>query len=338
MINYLKTLCALDAPSGSEGEVREFLLQKISGWAECFVDPLGNIIGEKKGKQTPAKKIMIAAHMDEVGLIITHICSDGTLKFACVGGILSQVLTGICVRINKVTGVIGTKAIHKLSAEDKKKMPSKDDLFIDIGASSRKEAEELVNLGDYACFVTQPQMLSDEVFLAKAIDDRAGCAVLLDMILSPSDYDFSFAFTVQEEVGTRGARAAAYTINPDYAIVLEATTAADIPSTASKKYVCKLGKGAVVAYMDRSTVYCRELVDAALDSKIPCQLKNVVAGGNDSASIHISRGGVKTIAVSVPCRYLHSPSCMINVGDLNAVRQLSKKLVDIIGNIDSQGS
>lgn len=342
MINHLKQLCMLDAPSGNENAVRDFLLEKISGSAECSVDPLGNIIGEKKGDKTPAHKILLAAHMDEVGLMITHICSDGTLKFACAGGILAQALTGIRVRKGKLTGVIGTKAVHRLSPEDKKKMPPLEELFIDIGALSREEAEKLVCPGDYMCFVTEPAMPSDNIFLAKAVDDRAGCAALLDMILSPSAYDFSFAFTVQEEVGTRGAKTAAYTVNPEYAIVLEATTAADIPGTEESKQVCKLGSGAAVAYMDKSTVYCRELVDAALKiaacSGIPCQLKSVVAGGNDSGAIHLSRGGVKTIAVSVPCRYLHSPSCMINLQDLDAVRMLSEKLLWKIGNLSRQES
>lgn len=336
MINYLDKLCRLDAPSGNEKSVRNYLLNVISPSAECFVDPLGNIIGEKKGRKTPAHKIMLAAHMDEVGLIVTHICEDGTLKFSCVGGILSQALTGIRVRAGGVCGVIGTKAVHRLSPEEKKKMPDADELFIDIGAMSHNEAEELVALGDCFCFVTEPQTLSDSRFLAKAVDDRVGCAILLGLILDGSEYDFSFAFTVQEEVGARGAKAAAYTVAPDYAIVLEATTAADIPGTDCEKKVCELGNGAAAAYMDRSTAYCRELVEAALrlsrELKIPCQLKSMVAGGNDSGSIHLSRSGVRTLALSVPCRYLHSPSCMIDLRDMDAVYRLSMAMISEIGD------
>jgi endoglucanase len=338
VLTHLKSLSELCGASGSEDAVRNYIVSVIGNNAKINIDPLGNIIGLKKGRKTPPVKLMIAAHMDEVVLIVTYVMQDGTLKFSTVGGICTEALTGCRVKIGQHYGVIGLRAVHNLSADEKDKMPEADSLFIGIGAKSREEAEKIISVGDYAYFTTEYSDFGDGKILGKALDDRAGCAILLNMILNDCEYDFHFAFTVQEEIGTRGAKTAAFSVAPDYAIVLEATTAADIPDVSDEKRVCSLGKGVAVSFMDRSTIYDRELYrlanEISKDKNIPCQTKSLVAGGNDSGAIHISGKGVKTIAVSVPCRYLHSPLSVISKSDLLAVMNLSSELAVRICSAD----
>lgn len=334
MFDNLKLLCELNGTSGRENAVREYIMSRIEGKAEYHVDNLGNIIAFKKGKSTPKNKIMLDAHMDEVGLIVTSIQSDGTLTFAEVGGIDPSVIIGrqVTVGDNALNGVVGARAIHNLSSEEREKAPDTDSLYIDIGAADREEAEKYVKPGDCAYFVSEYCEFGKDIIKAKAIDDRFGCALLLDMIDSELEYDMYFTFTVQEEIGLRGAKTAAYTVNPDIAIVVETTTAADIDNVDDGKKVCRLGSGAVVSFMDRSTMYDRELYKMAFElaskKNIPCQTKTTVAGGNNSGTIHVSRSGVKTIAVSAPCRYLHSPSCVVNKNDLKACHDIIVAIIE----------
>ncbi|MGN1416524.1 MAG: M42 family metallopeptidase [Oscillospiraceae bacterium] len=329
-----RELCGINGASGGEKKVRDYILDKISGCCDSItVNPLGCIIAGKKGRKPAKSKVMISAHMDEVGFIITDIRSDGTLSFAAVGGIDADVCAGRQVTVNGLDGVIGTVAVHNLSDENRKHPVSFDDLYIDIGADSREEAEENVSRGDYAHFVCGYEVSEDGFVTAKAIDDRAGCAMMIDMILNEAlEHDCVFTFVTQEEVGLRGSRTAAFAVEPDFAIVLEATTAADIPLSEGDKKCCFCGKGAVISYMDRSTIYDRELYDTAnklaAENNINCQTKLVVAGGNDSGAIHITRGGIRTAAISVPCRYLHSPSCTAKLSDMDAVYELAVKLAD----------
>lgn len=331
MTDRLLEICALDGTSGDEGSVRDYILSHISA-DEVRVDNLGNILAFKKGVRTPDKKIMFAAHMDEVGFMVTDITDDGFLRFGAVGGIDPRVVLGRALRFkNGTLGVVGTKAVHQQSADERKKAPDFEDMLIDIGASSRDEAEKRVQRGDCAVFDSDSFCFGDGFVKSKAIDDRAGCLIMMDMINKTPEYDCWFAFTVQEEVGTRGAKAAAYTIAPDIAVVLETTTACDIAGTSGSKRVCELGKGCVVSFMDRSTIYDRELYEAArktADQKgIPNQTKTLIAGGNDSGSIHVSRGGVRTCALSVPCRYLHSPACVIKESDYTATAELASAVL-----------
>lgn len=332
MFEHLKTLCELNGTSGREDKVREYIIEQIKDKAGYSVDKLGNIIAFKKGNAVPKNKIMLDAHMDEVGLIVTSVQSDGTLTFAEVGGIDPSVVIGRQVTINDLYGVIGAKAVHNLSSEEREKTPEMDSLYIDIGAADREEAEKYVSLGDCAYFVSEYTEPGNNTIMAKAIDDRFGCALMIDMIQSELPYDMYFTFTVQEEIGLRGAKAAAYTVNPDIAIVIESTTAADIDSVPEAKQVCHLGRGAVVSFMDRSTMYDKQLYDIAFaqsaEKNIPCQTKTTIAGGNNSGAIHTSRGGIKTIAVSAPCRYLHSPSCVVNKNDLKACYDMVNAIIE----------
>lgn len=333
-IELLEKLCLINGTSGDEGKVRDFIISEISGHCEYTVDPLGNIIAYKKGRSAAKNKVMVSAHMDEVGMIVTSVKSDGTLTVSPVGGVDPRVVIGRPVRVgnNDIVGVIGAKAVHNLSADEKKTAPKFSALYADIGAADKASAEKFVNLGDRVHFDSEFLRFGDGFVKGKAIDDRFGCCVMIELIQSELEYDCVFTFVVQEEVGLRGARTAAYTVAPDFALVLEATTAADIPLASGEKRCCELGKGAVVSYMDRSTIYDRELYDiskaAASEQGIGWQTKTMVAGGNDSGAIHISGGGVRTMAISAPCRYLHSPSCTVKISDLEDCQRLAEIMIE----------
>lgn len=321
MLEMIKELCALPGISGRENAVRDYIIEKIKDYAECSVDPLGNLIVFKKGKNPAKNKVMLDAHMDEVGMMITAITPEGFLRFVKVGGIDSRVMLGRAVKVGDkgVNGVIGIKPVHLVEKGQDADIPKADDLYIDIGAKSKEEAAEYVRPGDAAWFDSDFVEFGDGFIKAKALDDRAGCAILIELIRSELEYDTWFSFSVQEEIGTRGAQTSAFTIAPDYAIAVETTTAADISGVKDDKRVCICGEGGAVSFMDRRTIYSRELFDKAFEvakeRNIRCQPKTVVAGGNNAGAIHKSRGGVKTLTVSVPCRYLHSPGCVIKYSD-----------------------
>lgn len=331
-LQKLQKLCDTYGISGDECLVREVILKEISEYAsDIKIDNLGNIIAFKKGSKTPRKKIMLSAHMDEVGFIVTYITDDGLLKFNTVGGIDSKVICGksVIVGKNQIPGVIGVKPVHLLELEERQKNIVFDDLYIDIGAVNKEEAMSFVSPGDSVCFVANFKY-ENNMIKSKAIDDRVGCFVLINLMQQELLYDMYFTFVVQEEIGLRGAKVAAFEVDPDIAIVVEATTAADIRGTTSEKQVCKVGNGTVIAFMDKSTIYDRELYDLALniakENNIKIQIKSLVAGGNDAGAIHLSRNGVKTIAVSLPCRYLHTACGMICVDDILDTQKLVQKL------------
>lgn len=333
----LKELCLLNGTSGRENAVRDFIISKIPKDCKYTVDRLGNIICEKKGKKRAKNKVMLSAHMDEVGFIITYICDDGMLRFNNVGGIDERVVFGRSITLQSgARGVIGSKAFHQLEGDEKDTLPKIADMYIDIGAKNKKDAEKYVNLGDAAYFDSEYIEFGDGFVKAKALDDRAGCMILLELLKSKVEYDLTVAFVVQEEIGTRGAGVAAFNIKPDYAIVLESTTASDIPNTPENKKVCKLGEGAVVSYMDRGTVYDMELYKKAFEvakaNGIKCQTKTVVAGGNDAAAIHKSGAGVRTMAISVPTRYIHSPSSVAKLEDIESVKALAFLMAQELAN------
>ena len=347
MFDYalLKKLCLCSGISGDEGEVRDIILGEIKGFAdEIKIDNLGNILAKKKGKNPSAARLMLSAHMDEVGLMITEITGEGFLKFDEVGGIDRRVLLGEHVLIgkNRINGIIGIKPIHLTKGDEKSSVPSYSEMYIDIRAESREQALEYVCPGDSVCFV--PNFRENGFTItSKAIDDRFGCCVLIEMIKSELEYDMDFVFAVQEEVGLRGAKVAAYTVDPEFALVVETTTAADIPEIGSAKQVCRLGDGAVISFMDRRTIYDKEMVDLSFEAAKLCgtkaQYKRAVAGGNDSGAIQQSRGGVRTLAISLACRYLHSPSCVADKNDCESVMELVKYVSAQIagGNLINRG-
>ncbi len=335
-IKLLEKLCNESGISGDENRVRDIILEEIKPYITSYeIDKLGNLLVFKKGQYKANKRVLLSAHMDEVGFIVTNITSDGMIKFAPVGGIDKSVVASVRVKIgdNNIYGVVNTPPIHLLDDEEKKKLQSIDSMCIDIGANSKEEVLEYVNLGDSITF-DSPFIADGKNVFAKALDDRIGCLVLIDIIKNQTKYDMYYSFVVQEEVGLRGAKVGTYNINPDSAIVVEATTAADTPRCSKENNVCELSGGAVVAFMDKSTIYNREYVKLALEvakkNNVKIQIKKAVAGGNDSGAIHCSRSGVSTLAVSFPCRYLHSATCLISEEDYQSVFTVVSKTAEII--------
>lgn len=340
LFENIKKLCELDGISGREMAVASEIVGQIKELAdEVNIDNIGNVIAFKKGNKTPKNKIMIAAHTDEVGLIITGVTEDGSLQVATVGGINPKVILGRAVKLcdSGITGVIATKAIHQLTADEKKTMVGVDKLYIDIGATTKDEALKCVSLGDSVCFIGDYEEFGDGFIKAKAIDDRAGCAMMIEMMKTKLEFDCYFAFTTQEELGLRGAKVAAHSINPDVAIVIETTASGDVCGVTGLDRVSVVGEGAVVSYMDLSTIYDRGLYEFAMDlgkeNDIPCQTKTKISGGNDAGAIHVSGDGVRTIAVSIPSRYIHAPASVVKKSDVQAVYDLSLALANKVGDL-----
>ena len=332
----LEKLCTADGISGDEGSVRELIINEIKPFAdEIRTDKLGNIIVFKKGKNRPGARLMLSAHMDEVGFMVTDITADGYLRFDEVGGLDRRVVPGKTVTVgkNKINGVIGVKPVHLSSGEERTAVEKLTDMYIDIGAGSREDALSLVSYGDSVNFNSIYEN-NGYTIKSKAIDDRFGCLALIELIKSELEYDMHFVFAVQEEVGLRGARVAAYSVNPDFAIVVETTTAADIAGVEETRQVCNLGEGAVISVMDRRTIYDKRMAEMAFEcaekAGARAQYKRAVAGGNDSGAIHQSRGGVKTLAISLPCRYLHSSVTVANTSDCDDIIKITSLLANRI--------
>lgn len=329
----LKELCLINGTSGDEGKVRDYIITQIKDYCEYSVDNMGSIIAYKKGKKAPKQKISINAHMDEVGFIITGITDDGYLRFTSVGGIDSRVCLDRIVTVGKkaVKGVIGDKAFHLLTSEEKDRCPSFDDLLIDIGATSKDETEQYVSLGDFAYFDCDYVELGNGYIKAKALDDRIGCMLMIELIKSELEYDTVFCFNVQEEVGLRGSKCTSYAVDADIAIVLESTTAADLDGVSGANRVCVLGDGPVISFMDNRTIYDRELFElgftVAKENNILAQTKTAVAGGNDAGAIQTSGDGARVMAISLPTRYIHSGASVVKASDIDETRRLLKALL-----------
>ena len=321
----LKDLCLLNGTSGREDAVRNYIIEKIKDKCEYSVDALGSVIAFKKGRKAPDKKVLVAAHTDEVGFIITDITDDGYLRFAPVGGIDAAVVLGRRVDINGIKGVVGAKAVHLLSDDEKKNEPAFDKLAIDIGAADKAEAEKAVSLGDCAYFASDYCEFGDGFIKSKALDDRIGCMLMIELINSDLEYDTYFCFNVQEEVGLRGSGCSAYAVKPDVAVILESTTAADIDGVMGGDKCCVLGKGPVVSFMDGRTIYDKQIFDLAFEvakeNNIKIQTKTKIAGGNDAGAIQKSGAGCRVAAVSLPCRYIHSGSSVVKIGDIEETRR-----------------
>ncbi len=331
---YLKELTELDGVSGNEQQVRDFINQRIKDKVDDLrVDVLGNLIAYKKGTKG-RRKIVLAAHMDEVGFMVTNIEEDGTLAFSPVGGVETQVMPGKVVRINgKTIGVIGYKAIHIQDKESLLKPLSVEQLRIYIGAKSKEEASKQVKIGDYVAFTTAFDQENGRV-TGKAFDDRAGCSVLMDLIEKNDRYedDLYFAFVVQEEVGLRGSAVVVEQIHPDIVIVIEGTTAGDDPELPEYQWATHLGDGPAVTFMHRGYVVNKKIYEAILNVavkySIPHQAKRRTAGGTDAARFARTGAGTAAGVVSVPSRYIHSPVSMIDLNDYNNAVLLLQKILE----------
>ncbi len=334
-LKHLENLAPLFGPSGCEDAVADYIRAAATPFADDMTtDQMGNVLALYTAAGEPCGTLMLSAHMDEVGFMVSRIEENGYVRFSNIGGIDARVLPGRTVVFeNGVRGVIGCKPIHLQEKDERKKTVPQKKLYIDIGATDKAEAEALVSLGMFATFTETPFTLGGGRKLAgKALDDRAGCAILLDVLEQLAtantryDYDIVFAFTVREEVGLSGATVAANYLKPDIAIVLETTAIADIAETPEELTVAWQGKGGAISLADRSTIYDAELVSFVLktgeEANIPVQVKRYLSGGNDAGSIHRTGVGVRCLALSLPTRYLHTATGVIDVADYHAVRDL----------------
>ncbi len=322
--------------SGDEAEVREIIIEAIKDHVDEYrVDAMGNLIAIKSAARRSSRgaafKVMLAAHMDEVGLLIVHVDGDGRLRFEKVGGIDDRVLLSKVFRIGKgsVPGVIGVKPIHKTTRAERDKVIEADDMTIDIGAKSKEEALEAVKLGDYAAFATEFCPLGDGLVRGKALDNRAGCALLVDLLQADYPLDLYGVFTTQEEIGLRGARVAAYSVEPDAAIVLETTACDDLPNEKGLPPSLRLGLGPAVTIADRSIIADKRLVQllirTAEENGIPLQIKPPLVGGTDAGRLHLTREGIPTAVLSIPARYIHSPAALLSLKDYENAKVLMQK-------------
>ena len=330
-LDLLKELCDANGVSGFEKEVGRIIAKKIKDYCDkLYFDKTGNLIAFKKGKKSPSKTIMYAAHLDEVGMMIKHINEDGTLLFDQVG-MVPEVLASkrVVIGKNRIPGVICSKPVHLI--KEGASGPSFDSMYIDIGSFSAQESEKLGVYAEYAAFENDFTVFGNgKKIRSKAIDDRIGCAAMVEMIKGELEYDSYFVFTVGEEIGGAGAVVAVREIKPEIAVVLESTTASDLPANEGADRVCAAEMGVVIPFMDGGTLYDRQLYTAirkiADDSGIKTQTKSRVAGGTDAASIQRSIDGVRVCAVSLPCRYIHTASCVASVSDVYEYMKLVKAI------------
>ena len=325
----LKKYCDACGVSGFEKEAAEIIAADIKPYCdELYYDKVGNLVAVKKGTAPTRKPIVYLAHLDEVGMMIRHIGDDGTLLFDQVG-IMADVLQSkrVLVGPQHIRGLIGAKPVH-LQKEKGKKAPEIDEMYIDIGVSSREEAEKMGVYAAYAAFENDFHVFgTDGAFVrSKALDDRIGCTVMAQMIKNGVKHDSVFVFTLGEELGGVGALAATREFEPEVAIILESTTASDLPCNKGADAVCSLGNGAVVPFMDGGTRYDHTLYKRiralAAENGIKTQTKTRVAGGTDAASVQRAVGGVRVAAVSLPCRYIHSSSCVAARADMESMQKL----------------
>ncbi len=316
--DLIKRLAETQGPSGSEEPVRAVIMQELEGLVdEVKVDALGNVIAVKHAK---GPRVMLSAHMDEIGVVVTHIDEKGFLRFAPVGSLDPHRLPG--ARVAFANGAIGVIGVEKLKELKDLKFAR---LFIDIGATDRAGAEAKVKIGDTAAMWRLMEDLGDRV-AGKALDDRIGCAVLLEVLrrLKKPANDTYFVFSVQEELGKRGAETSAFGINPDYGIAVDVTITGDTPE--APPVALALGKGPAIKVMDSSLIshpgVRQLLVAAAQEAKVPYQLEVLDFGGNDAGAIHLTRAGVPSGTVSIPARYVHSPSEMADLGDVEGAVKL----------------
>jgi len=331
----LERLSMAHGVSGREKEVRALLLEEIRGRVDAArVDAMGNLLVQKRGTGKSRLRVMVAAHMDEVGLMVTNVEDTGLLRFDKVGGIDDRVLPARAVLIGEksVPGVIAAKPVHLLEKGERDKVTEAKNLLIDIGASSKAEAEKLVQRGDCAVFATTFRAVASEgsawrTVMGKAFDDRAGCALLAALLEERYPFDLAAAFTVQEEVGLRGARVAAFAEDPQVAFVLECTAANEVPTRVEVSPNTRLGDGPAISLRDGSSIADPRLVEhvtgVASSLGIRHQFRGPVSGGTDAAAIQRTRAGVATITLSVPARYIHTAAAILDLNDFDGALHLA---------------
>ena len=325
-MELLKKLTQINAPSGNEEKISSFIEEEIKDYVdEIYRDELGNLIAHKKGD---GARVMFDAHTDEIGVIAMFIEDNGYIRFSNLGGVSPYNALHQRVKfLNGTEGVVSQDA----SRDDIMKSLKISDLYIDIGAKDKEDAEKKISIGDVAAFVGSFSDYDDKV-VSKALDDRVGCYCLIRTIkeIKSQKNDLYFVFAASEELGLRGAKAAAFSINPDYAVALDVTSTGD--TLGKRKMAIKLGDGAAIKVKDSSILchpYIKSLmVDVCKKNKISYQMEVLESGGTDAGAIHLSCGGVATGAISIPTRYIHSPAEMADKKDIEAVITLCKKLIE----------
>jgi len=332
IVETLEKLSNACGVAGREDEVRKIMMEMLKPHVdEISEDKLGNVIGIKRGEKN-APKVMLAAHMDEIGLFVKTISKDGFLQFSKIGGIDDRILLAqkVIVHTEKgpLHGIIGSKPPHIQKEEERKKVLTYDELFIDVGAENQGEAKKMgVKIGDPVSFDVKFARLGNDAVIGKALDDRIGCAVMIEAmkILKKTECTIYAVGTVQEEVGLRGATVAAFGIYPDIGIALDVTVAGDVPGVKEVEAPIKMRKGPAIEIADMGLIthpkVLRMLVEAAEENNIPYQLETGLPGSTDAARIALTRGGVPSGVISVPTRYIHSPASLASLNDIeNAVK------------------
>jgi endoglucanase len=328
MKKLIQTLTETFSPSGYESAIREVIRAEIDGLAdEIRVDALGNLIVRKKPtKGKDARRIMIAAHMDEIGLVASHIDDNGFVRFTTIGGVYPQMLMGARVRFySGLPGIVHTEPLDKPTDT-----PSVDKMFIDVGAKSRADCP--IKVGEVAAFERPFLDLGDRL-VAKSMDDRIGCVVAIEALraLKSTPYDVYFVFTTQEEIGTRGAETSAFGIDPHLGFSIDVTAWGDTPGR--KNFDMALGKGPAIKIKDGGMLSDPRIVEwmiqTAEKAKIPYQREVLLGGTTDARAMQLVRAGVPVGCISIPCRYVHSPSEMV---DINDVQNAVKLVVALLGN------
>jgi len=330
--------------TGREDEVASLMKKLLKPYVdEVKEDKLGNVIGIRKGEKN-APKVMLAAHMDEIGLLVKMITKEGFLRFTKIGGIDDRILLAQKVLVftekGRLHGIIGSKPPHIQKEEERKRVIAYDELFIDIGATSQEEAKKMgVKVGDTVCFDVKFAKIKENIVIGKAFDDRIGCVMMIEALkrLKKTECTIYAVGTVQEEVGLRGAGTSAFGINPDFGIALDVTVSGDTPEVKETDAPIKMRKGPSLTVADGGMIVPRRvlrlIVGAAEENKIPYQLETGLAGSTDAARILLTRDGVPSGVISIPTRYIHSPTSLLNLEDVeNAV----KLLVAIIQKIPKQ--
>ena len=340
----LKRLTEAYGVSGDEYDVRDILKEELTPIAEeISTDTLGNLYVKKGIGRKP--RVMLASHMDEIGLMVVGFEKSGLLRVTKVGGIDNRVLVSKAVVVGRkrVPGVIGAKAVHLQKPNERKKAIGIDNLYIDIGVRTQDEAEKLVHVGDYVAFSATTREVGDNCMMGKAFDNRAGCAILAELLKEDFALELTGVFTVQEEVGLRGAGVAAYTVHPDVALIIESTSASDVADTKEASHVTTLGGGPAITLMDSSFIapqFMVDLVSATAEKLgIPFQYRRLTTAGTDAGKIHQTHAGILSAVIAVPCRYIHSPASIINMDDYQNTLRLAKGILNAIaeGGLPNEG-
>ena len=325
----LEKLMSVHGTSGDEYEVSALILKELENIPDCraYIDKTGNVIAEKKGKNPPERKLLFLAGTDEAGFIITDIDENGFLRFECVGEMDPRAVIGkrVFVGKSKAVGLIGSKAIHLVPKADAEKPADTGDLYIDIGADTKAEAEKLVSLGERAVFESDFCLFGSDFVMGGAAESRICPAILLEMLKEPAEYFYTAAFTVRSQTGGAGAGTAAFAVSPEVAVVVSPVAAADF-ARSGEKAVCKTGSGAVLSFKDKRTAYdmelFRELSDLAEKSGISYQVCRGIPEKNESALVHRTGEGIKTASVMMPCRYPKTPGAAVKLSDGEAMLKL----------------